>query len=216
MEQTDDTVGRVLAALKANGFAENTLVIFSADNGAEHYAYPRIQNFAHRSSGPLRGVKRDLWEGGHRVPFIVRWPGIVPKNETTSALVSQVDLMATIASITGFALPVGSAEDSYDLLPVLKSGAPSPRRSIIHNTDADGYAVRHDQWLFVAAKTGGISRVPAWFDLANDYKPNEQPGELFDLSRDLAQRHNLHSQQPGKVAELSALLAEMRAHGQAR
>ena len=73
MEQTDATVGRVLAALAANGFAENTLVIFSADNGAEHYAYPRIQNFSHRSSGPLRGVKRDLWEGVPSTPSRVAW-----------------------------------------------------------------------------------------------------------------------------------------------
>lgn len=205
----------MLAALKANGFAENTLVVFTADNGPETYAYARIQNFAHRSSGPLRGVKRDLWEGGHRVPFIVRWPGIVPQNQTTAALLSQVDLMATFASVTGFKLPAGSAEDSYDLLPVW-TGAPSPRHTIVHNTNANGYAVRHDQWLLVATKTGAVSKVPAWFDPANHYSPNDQPGELFDLSRNLSQHNNLYAQQPGKVAELRALLAQVREHGQVR
>ena len=216
MEQTDDTVGRILAALKANGFAENTIVIFSADNGAEHYAYARIRNFNHRSSGPLRGMKRDLWEGGHRVPFLVRWPGVVPANKTTDALVSQVDLMATLASITGFKLPAGSAEDSHDLLPVFKSGAPSPRRTIVHNTNANGYALRHENWLYVAAKTGAISRVPEWFDPANHYAPHTEPGELYDLSRDLAQRDNLHAKQPEKVAELRALLETVRQRGQVR
>ncbi len=216
VEQTDDAVGHVLAALAANGFAENTLVIFSADNGAENYAYARIQNFAHRSSGPLRGVKRDLWEGGHRVPFIVRWPGVVPKNETTPALISQVDLMATLAAISGFKLPAGSAEDSHDLFAVFKSGAPSPRQTIVHNTNANGYALRHDQWLFVAAKTGAVSKVPAWFDPANNYPPHEQPGELYDLNRDLAQRENLYAKHPEKVAELRALLLDVRSHGQVR
>lgn len=216
VEQTDADVGRILAALKANGFAENTLVVFSADNGAERYAYERIRNFAHRSSGPLRGMKRDLWEGGHRVPFIVRWPGVVPKNETTAALVSQVDLMATLANVAGFTLPAGSAEDSYDLLPVLKAGAPSPRRTIVHNTNAGSYALRHEQWLLVAAKTGGITKVPAWFDDANGYAAHAEPGELFDLARDPAQRENLYAQRPGKVAELTALLAHTRAHGQVR
>ena len=216
VEQTDAAVGRVLAALKANGFAENTLVIFSADNGPETYAYARIQNFAHRSSGPLRGVKRDLWEGGHRVPFIVRWPGVIPKNETTAALISQVDVMATLAAVTGFALPAGSAEDSHDLLAVFKSSAPSPRHTIVHNTNAGGYAVRHDQWLFVATKTGAVSKVPAWFDPANHYTAHSEPGELFDLSRDLAQHENLFATHPEKVAALRALLTAVRARGQVR
>jgi arylsulfatase A len=216
MEQTDDSVGRILAALMTYGFAENTLVIFSADNGAEHYAYARIEKFDHRSSGPFRGVKRDLWEGGHRVPFIVRWPGVVPPNKTTAALVSQVDLMATFASISGFKLPAGSAEDSHDLLPVLKSGASSPRRTIVHNTNANSYALRHDQWLLVAAKTGAVSKVPVGFDQANHYTPHEQPGELFDLSRDVAQRDNLYAKEPKIVAELHALLETVRQRGQVR
>jgi arylsulfatase A len=217
MEQTDATVGRVLAALAASGFAENTLVIFSADNGAEQYAYPRIQNFSHRSSGPLRGLKRDLWEGGHRVPFIVRWPGVVARGAVTSALISQVDLMATLAAAAEVALPPGTAHDSHNLLPVWKAPATaSPRRTIVHNTNANGYAVRHDQWLLIATKTGGVSKVPAWFDPANGYTPHDQPGELYDLSRDLAQRQNLHAAQPAKVAELQAVLAQVRAKGQLR
>ena len=150
------------------------------------------------------------------MPFIVRWPGHVPKNATTTALISQVDLMATFAAITGFKLPAGSAEDSHDLLAVFKSGAPSPRHTIVHNTNANGYAVRHDQWLLVATKTGAVSNVPAWFDPANNYSTHNEPGELFDLSRDLAQRENLYAQQPEKVAELRALLAEVRKHGQMR
>jgi arylsulfatase A len=216
MEQTDATVGRVLAALAAHGFADNTLVIFSADNGPEHYAYPRIQNFNHRSAGPLRGLKRDLWEGGHRVPFLVRWPGRVPAGTVSAALTSQIDLMATLAAVVGAPLPPGTAHDSHNQLEVWTKNAPGPRRTLVHNTNANGYALRHDQWLYIAAKTGAVSKVPAWFDPANRYAPHTEPGELYDLSVDLAQRDNLHAKNPAKVSELAALLAQVRAQGQIR
>jgi arylsulfatase A len=199
MQQTDDTVGRILHAIDAHGFRENTIVIFSADNGPEHYAYERLRNFQHRSSGPLRGLKRDLWEGGHRVPFVVRWPGVVAAGEVSAALTSQFDLMATFAAITGFKLPAGAAEDSHDLLAVWKDRAP-----------------RQDQWVLVAAKTGAVSRIPPWFDPANNYKPHDEAGELFDLSKDLAQRNNLYAQLPEKVAELQNVLKAIRAKGQVR
>jgi arylsulfatase A len=216
MQQTDDTVGRILRAIDDQGFRENTIVVFSADNGAEHYAYERLRNFQHRSSGPLRGLKRDLWEGGHRVPFIVRWPGVVAAGEVSAALTSQVDLMATFAAITGVKLPAGTAEDSHDLLAVWKNRAVSPRRAIVHNTQANGYALRQDQWVLVATKTGGISRIPPWFDPENNYKPHDQPGELYDLSKDLAQRNNLYAQMPEKVVEMQETLKAIRARGQVR
>ena len=216
MAQTDSEAGRILRALDANGFAENTVVIFTADNGPEHYAYERIRRFQHRSSGPLRGVKRDLYEGGHRVPFIVRWPGEVSPGSISDALISQVDLLATLAAIVGHVLPAGVAEDSHDLLPVWKANAPSPRRSIVHNTMAGAYAVRHDHWLLIVHRTGAHSSVPAWFDEENGHSRNEHPGELYDLRADLAQKHNLYAQEPGKVRELSALLESLRAKGQVR
>src|SRR5262249_19238611 len=103
--QTDDSVGRILKTLDEQGMRENTLVIFSADNGPELYAYERIHNFQHRSAGPLRGVKRDLWEGGHRVPLVVRWPRNVAPGKVSDALFSQVDIMATLASVVGVKLP---------------------------------------------------------------------------------------------------------------
>jgi arylsulfatase A len=214
--QTDATVGKILQALDAQGLRENTIVIFTADNGPERYAYDRIHNFQHRSSGPLRGLKRDVWEGGHREPFIVRWPGTVKANDVSTALISQVDIMATLAAVTGAKLPAGVAEDSYDLLPVWKSRAPSPRRTIVHNTNPDHYAVRHDQWLFVAAKSGAVTRVPPWFDKENGYSANENPGELYDLSQDLAQKKNLYAAEPKKVTELQALLTSVRGKGQVR
>ena len=216
LHQCDAHLGEVLAALDENGFAENTLVIFTSDNGAESIAYERIQKHGHRSSGSLRGVKRDLWEGGHRVPFLVRWPGKITPGKVSGELVSQVDLMATLAAVVDYRLPAGAAEDSYNLLPLWTLTAPGPRITIIHNTNKNAYAVRHLQWLLVDTKSGGVSKVPAWFDKENGYLPDDQPGELYDLSADLAQKNNLFAAQPDRVAELKSLLAGIRAKGQAR
>jgi arylsulfatase A len=216
MMQTDAEAGHILRALEENGFAENTIVIFSADNGAERYAYDRVKKFQHRSSGPLRGLKRDLYEGGHRVPFLVRWPGVVPAGTVSPALVSQVDLFATLAAVVGFNLPANSAHDSHNLLPVWRDQAPSPRRSIVHNTFENAYAVRHDNWVLIARSTGAHSAVPAWFDQENGYRKSESPGELYDLAADLPQKKNLYTTQPEKVAELTQLLAQIRARGQVR
>jgi arylsulfatase A len=216
MQQTDAVCGRILQALDDAGLRDNTIVIFSADNGAERYAYDRIKSHQHRSSGPLRGLKRDLWEGGHRVPFIVRWPGVVTAGAVSDAMTSHVDIMATMAAVTGFKLAAGQAEDSHDLLPVWQERRASPRRSMVHNTFADGYAVRSGSWVLVAAKTGAVTRVPPGYDQENGYKPNDQPGELYDLSRDLGQRNNLYAQEPQKVAALTKELAAIRAKGQVR
>jgi arylsulfatase A len=127
-----------------------------------------------------------------------------------------VDIVATVAAVVDAALPAASAHDSYNLLSVWKDGAPSPRRSIVHNTFSNGYALRHDQWLLIAAESGGISKVPAWFDEENGYTKSSQPGELYDLSQDLGQRHNLYAENSSKVAELQSLLQQLREKGQVR
>lgn len=217
MVQTDAEVGRILRAVEENGFAANTIVIFTADNGAERYAYERVRRFQHRSSGPLRGLKRDLYEGGHRVPFLAKWPGVIAPGSVSDALVSQIDLMATLAAAAGAELPANSAHDSHNLLPVWKGGGgPGPRRTLVHNTVADTYAIRHENWVLIAHRTGAHTPVPEWFNQENGYKRNDQPGELYDLAADLAQKHNLYSSRPDKVAELTKRLAEVRAQGQVR
>ncbi len=214
--QTDATVGRVMQALIDRGFADNTLVIFSSDNGPEHYAYDRVKNFEHRSMGPLRGLKRDIWEGGHRVPFLMRWPGVVPSGKVSDSLISQIDIYATIANIIGADIPAGSAEDSYNQLAFIKGETLSARDTLVHNTNANGYALRHGDWVLIAAKTGAVSKVPDWFDQANGYTKHTQPGELYNLRDDLAQKVNLYADQPEKVKDLSALLEQLRAKGQMR
>lgn len=214
MTQTDDKSGRILDALEKSGLADNTLVIFTSDNGPERYAYDRVRNFGHHSSGTLRGLKRDLYEGGHRVPFIVRWPGRVQPATVSDALISQVDLMATLAAVVNYDLPSGSADDSYDLLPVWCEDAPSPRRTIVHNTFADAYALRQDNWVLIANSTGAHSRVPPWFDEQFGYEQHDLAGELYDLSHDIAQRENLYAKHPERVEEMTRLLEQIRDHGQ--
>ncbi len=187
--QSDHHAGEVLNALDKNGFSSNTIVIFTADNGPEKYAYDRIRNFDHRSSGSLRGLKRDIWEGGHRVPFIVRWPGVVPSGVVNDGLMSQIDIMATLASVIGYELPDGSAEDSHDQTALWKGGV-STRESIVHNTKVNHYAVRQGDWVLIDDKSGQVSAVPQWFDDENGYQPNSHPAALYHLNDDLPQRRN--------------------------
>lgn len=214
--QTDDTVGRILKALEDGHFAQNTIVIFTADNGPEQYAYERIRKFSHRSMGPLRGLKRDIWEGGHRVPFLVRWPGTVPAGSVNDGLLSQIDVYATIAGIVGAEIPADSGEDSYDQSLFLKGRTPSARQTLVHNTIANSYALRHGDWVLIAAKTGGVSKVPEWFNHSNGYGKNPHAGELYNLRNDLSQKTNLYAEQPEKVQELTTLLDQVRMKGQVR
>ena len=208
--QTDAAVGRVLAALEAGGHAGRTLVIFTSDNGPETYAYERIRRFEHRSMGPLRGLKRDLWEGGHRVPMIVRWPGKVPAGRVSDRLFSQIDLYATLAKIAGAEIPAGNAEDSCDQRDLITGSGPSMRTELVHNTNANGYAIRQGDWVLIKARSGAVSKVPDWFAQANGDEPNAYPGELYNLREDLGQRNNRYAEEPQKVEQLSTLLERIR------
>ncbi len=211
--QTDWCCGKLLEALEEAGKAENTIVIFSADNGAERYAYARDEKFGHWSSGPFRGLKRDVYEGGHHVPFLVRWPGVV-KPGVSDALVSQIDVMATLAALTGYDLPADAAEDSHDLLPLLKGGAESPRAAHVHNTYKNQYAVRHGEWVLVNAKNGYVSKGYDKWEKARGYpEDDKQPVELYNLKDDPGQKHNVAAEHPERVAELKALLAKIREDG---
>lgn len=216
MAETDWTVGQVLKALADHGFAENTIVVFTSDNGPEGYAFERIRRFLHRSMGPLRGVKRDIWEGGHRVPFIVRWPGVVKAGRVSDALVSQVDLFATLAAVLNVELPAGTAEDSHDLLPLWKGKDAGPRRSHVHNTFKDHYAIRVGDWVLIDAKSGQVTKAPAWYDEMHGYQPNSQPVALFNLREDLGQRHNLAAKHPERVRDMQELLKKTRGKGEVR
>jgi arylsulfatase A len=213
--QTDDSCGQLLKALREAGLESNTIVIFSADNGPEIYAYPRDEKFDHWSAAPLRGLKRDIYEGGHRVPTLIKWPGITRPGGVCEALFGQIDLMATLANHLGFDLPENSAEDSHDFLPFLKGESPKPpRTTMVHNTYKDQYAIRDGDWLLIDAKTGAARQPPeTWRKKHHVPAHDGRKVGLYNLREDLGQRHNLAEKNPDKVTELQALLKKIRDQG---
>ncbi|MBK1832649.1 sulfatase family protein [Roseibacillus ishigakijimensis] len=212
--QTDEVVGRLLAALKESGHYDNTVIIFTADNGPEHYAYARDKNHQHWSAEPLRGLKRDIYEGGHRVPFLIKWPGRTAPHSVSEALISQIDLMATFAAHLNVELPPRSAEDSHNLLPVLAGEEDKGRASHIHNTYPDRYAIRIGDWVYLDVPSGHQQprRAQAW-EKSRHYPQDELEVELFNLREDLPQKNNLADRYPEKVAEMKAALKEERERG---
>jgi arylsulfatase A len=213
--QTDDSCGQLLKALREAGLESNTIVIFSADNGPEIYAYPRDEKFDHWSAAPLRGLKRDIYEGGHRVPTMIRWPGVTRAGAVSDTLFAQIDLMATFANYLGFQLPEKSAEDSHDYLPYLKGEVANPPRTImVHNTSKDNYAIRDGDWVLINAKTGAARQPPAAWMKKHDVPVDDgQKVGLYNLREDLGQRHNLAEKHPDKVAALQAMLKKIRDQG---
>ena len=202
--ETDDACGRILRAIEEIGQSGNTIVVFTADNGPENYAVARKEKHGHWSSEPLRGQKRHIYEGGHRVPTIIRWPGVVQPGTTSHSLFAQTDLMATFASLTGYALPADAAADSFDFLPYLKGEADAgPRTFMVHNTNPDAYAIRDGDWVLVHVAPAG--KKPG--------KGRERAAELYNLREDISQQHDLAAKHPERVAAMQALLDKLHAQG---
>jgi arylsulfatase A-like enzyme len=222
--QVDGVVGQVLAALARTGLATNTLVIFTSDNGPEVVeidpgAYARIRAYDHRSMAGWRGVKRDTWEGGHRVPFIARWPGRIPAGVVSGETICHVDLLATCAGLVGAQLPPGAGEDSYDLRPALfgeTNSQPIRPATVLHGADGK-LAIRQGDWVLINAPTGegnGPRGEPGWFKQERGYATTNQfAGELYNLREDPAQGRNLYGEHPERVQRLKALLARYQAEG---
>ncbi len=222
--QTDDYVGRVLAALEKGGVSENTLVIFTSDNGPEITGevkpgvYDRIQTHGHASMGGLRGAKRDLWEGGHRVPFLARWPGRIPAGSVSGETLCHVDFMATIAALLEVKLPTHVGEDSFNLLPVfLGEKLTQPvREATVHHSFSGKFALRRGDFVLIEAPSGDDNRAngePTWFKNERGYTMEKSEGELYNLRDDPAQQKNLFTSQPDLVRELRDLLEKYRREG---
>ncbi len=224
VHQTDWAIGQVLDALERSGVANNTLVIFTSDNGPEITgevkpgAYDRVKEFGHRSSGLLRGAKRDAWEGGHRVPFIVRWPGRVHAGVVSDHTMCHVDIMATVAAILGEKLADNAGEDSFSMLPVLLNETPSipTREATVHHSARGKFAIRKGDWVLIEAPSGddnGANGEPPWLKEERNYTAHPHPGELFNLRDDLQQRVNHYADKPELVRELKELLAKLKRDG---
>lgn len=196
--ETDAAIGRVLDALEATGAAADTLVVFSSDNGCAPYVgKPEMEAKGHFPSGPLRGAKADAWEGGHRVPFIVRWPGVVEAGSVCRQLVHQADLIRTLSDVLGATLPDDAGEDSVSLLPLLEGGAAPVREHAVSASVFGVPALRNGGWKYIAAPGSG-----GWGQGGDQ----SQPVQLYDLTADLGEARNLAADMPDKVAEMQALL----------
>tara|TARA_B100001093_G_scaffold515948_1_gene593550 strand:- start:1378 stop:2913 length:1536 start_codon:yes stop_codon:yes gene_type:complete len=212
--ETDDSCGRILRALETSGQSEKTMVIFTADNGPEKYAYARDEVFDHWSAEPFRGLKRDIYEGGHHVPFIIKWPGITKPGSVCEELVSQIDFMATLASALAFPLPKLAAEDSHDLMPLLKGKKVSSRKSHVHNTRAEAWAIRVGDWNLITGKSGYHSGRNYEWEMKRKYSKDDGDSvELYHYAKDPQQRNNLARKFPNKVAELQKELSDSRNRG---
>ena len=200
--QTDNVVGEVSKALDRNGFTDNTLVIFTSDNGCSKAAgIPALAAQGHKVSAHLRGSKADIWDGGHRVPFIVKWPGKVEPGSTSAQLLCLTDLFATTADILDQDLPKGTCEDSISFLPAL-SGKPivSTREGVIHHSSSGHFAYRSGKWKLLLAKASG-----GWTSPKENQAPKGSPkGQLYDMEADIGEKNNLYTSKPELVAELLA------------
>lgn len=210
--QTDWAIGEVLAALDKSGLAQNTLVIVTSDNGCSKAAgLAKLEEQGHFPSADLRGSKSDIWDGGHRVPFFVRWPARVKAGTKSSQLICLTDLMATCADILGVKLPANSAEDSFSILPALLGTDKAPvHESVVHHSINGSFAIRQGKWkLAFCADSGGWTAPKPGSKEARKL-PDSQ---LYDLSSDLAESNNLQARHPEVVARLTQLLEQFIADG---
>jgi arylsulfatase A-like enzyme len=222
--ETDATVGACLDALDRAGVAKDTLVIFTTDNGglwhqwqprepddvAGYKPTPRAQYNAergHQSNAGLRGTKADIWEGGHRVPFIVRWPARV-KPAVSSALVELNDVFATLAEITDAKIPADAAEDSFSFLPALTGDAATgPRRTFsVHHSLQGVFALRDGPWKYVPSRGSGGFSVPKTVKA----KASEPEAQLYRMEPDSSESQNVAGEEPATVARLAKRLREIQ------
>jgi len=219
--ELDYVVGRLMSKLDQLGYGENTLVIFSSDNGPE---VPTVidmrKTHKHDGARPWRGIKRDQWEGGHRVPFIARWPKKIKDGSTSAQTICLTDVMATCAALTGATIPPNAAEDSYNILPVLLGQAVDKpvREYTLHQTISLALAIRHGNWKYLDHKGSGgnnYGREGEWGmkQFALPERAPDAPGQLYDLSKDPGETTNLYNEYPEIVKALKGKLEEYKTSG---
>ena len=210
--QLDWSVGEVLETLDRLGLADTTLVIFSSDNGPvvdDGYKDDAVEKLdGHRPAGPLRGGKYSAFEGGTRVPFIVRWPKRV-RPGVSDALISQVDFLATFAALTDQSLKTGDAPDSFNVLPALLGESKIGRDHLIEH--AGVLSLRQASWKYIEPGKG-----PRRFAQTNTESGQAPDGQLFNLDDDLGETKDLAAEHPEKLKEFAELVKQLRAQGRSR
>lgn len=205
--QVDDVVGQIRATLKKHGIAENTLLVFTSDNGCSPKAdFDELARVDHDPSHTFRGMKADIFEGGHRVPFIVEWPEQGLKNTSSDETICTTDFFATCAELTGYRIKDTEAEDSYSMLSLITGEDDAPiREYTVHHSINGSFAIRQGDWkLNVCPGSGGWSYPrPQDIEKENLDLPAMQ---LYNLAADIGETNNLIAENPNKVAELKAAL----------
>jgi arylsulfatase A-like enzyme len=218
--QVDWTVGQVVKALERNGLTNNTLIIITSDNGSpgrtkiKRDPYSIIEIYGHHPNGDLRGIKADIWDGGHREPFIARWTEKIPAGTTSDELICLTDLMATCAAIVGAKLPENAGEDSFNILPTLlgqKLDKPI-REDIVHHSLSGMFSIRQGKWKLILGRGSGGFTKPQKIEP----KPGDPKGQLYNLENDLAESNNLWSKHPEIVERLTKLLEKYKEQGHTR
>ena len=204
----DAQIGRVLAALDEAGMTDDTLVIFTSDNGPDWYPV-EVQRFGHDSARCLRGMKSDTWEAGHRMPFIVRWPGRVKAGSQSKQTICFTDLLATFADICGTKLPEDAGPDSTSFLPVLLGNQPNNQPIcgpiVMQSGSTAAMTIREGDWKLIDQLGSGGFTNPNKIQPA----PGEPAGQLYNLAKDLAETTNPYAKHPEIVARLTAEMSKI-------
>lgn len=227
--ETDAFLGAILETLDRTNLADNTLVLFTSDNGGLYHYWEaqeaddvahykvrgraaHIREFGHQGNAHLRGTKADIWEGGHRVPFVVRWPGKAPAGAVSEELVELTDLLATCAAIVGAELPPGAGPDSRNILPALLDVNPEKpvREYSVHHSLWGVFAIRQGPWKFIPHRGSGGFTIPRNLDPA---KAGGPPGQLYNLESDPSETRNVYAEHPDVVERLSELLKKVQNNG---
>ncbi len=223
--QLDGTVGAVMKVLNRLEIADNTLLIFTSDNGSIAAAgNPKkrgtawgkagsvTEMFGHDPNRPWRGLKGEIHEGGHRVPFVVRWPGIIKPNSISHEMICLTDLMATIAALVGHTLPGNAGEDSVNLYPVIRGERLEKpiREAVVHHSYNGTFSIRQGDWKLIAGNlgTGGFVRASVI-----EPTPGGPQGQLYNIVDDPSERRNLWSEKPAIVSRLTSLMDLYRKQG---
>lgn len=211
--QTDHVIGQIIDAVDAAGFGENTLIVVTADNGcsAKPSDFEAMEAVAHYSSADLRGYKSDLWEGGHRVPFIVRWPDVVKAGSESDETICLTDLMATCSDIIGASYPETEGVDSVSFLPAMKGEKiVSTRNGVVHHSISGHFAYRQGKWKLLLSKGSAGWTSPNEKLAASEGAPVAQ---LYDMENDPSETMNLYASRPEVAERLLKLLESDVARG---
>jgi arylsulfatase A len=205
--ETDWAVGEVMKALIRDGLVENTLVIFTSDNGCSPAAkVDELEKRGHYPSADYRGYKADIWEGGHHIPFIAKWPNHIQPGSKTGALTCQTDLLATLAEMLGEKLPDNAGEDSFSMWPVLiGANDPAARDAIVHHSIDGCFSIRRGQWKLELCNGSGGWAAPREAEAIEKGLPDVQ---LYDMATDASEKKNVAKENPKVVGELTALLQQ--------